>query len=499
MTEGIGEFFEEHAESTDLGRQALRGGLISVAIQYGNAVFQIIASIVLARLLSPEDFGLVAIVTVLTSFAPLLIDFGLGDATAQRSTITQSQVSSLFWLSAAIGLAVALVVAACSPLIASLYAEPRLQPIALSIAITFVLSGMSIQHLALLRRTMQFGKIGRIQILGTLAGMVVAIALALCGYGYWALVLRPITNSLSVAVGAWTACRWRPRHPVFDKDVSSMVRFGLNIVGFSVTYTLAKSADRLVLGLVYRPDQVGYYQNAINLYENSIQMGLVQVHRVGSTALSKLQSNPAALRERYQAGLSVVAYFVMPLASILSVTGKDLTVILLGEKWHAAGVLLSVIALKGIFHVIESSQGWLHLSIGTADRWQRWGLVATPVLVGAVLAGLPFGPIGVAAAIVIACMLNSVPSVVYAGRPIGIDAALVIRTVYRQLIGAVATAAGGWWLQTTILPDYPILARVVLAGCFCACIYLAVVVVVFRFVEPIRVIGSIVRDLLGRR
>jgi PST family polysaccharide transporter len=92
-----------------------------------------------------------------------------------------------------------------------------------------------------------------------------------------------------------------------------------------------------------------------------------------------------------------------------------------------------------------------------------------------------------------------VPSVVYAGRPIGIDAALVIRTVYRQLIGAVATAAGGWWLQTTILPDYPILARVVLAGCFCACIYLAVVVVVFRFVEPIRVIGSIVRDLLGRR
>jgi PST family polysaccharide transporter len=278
-----------------------------------------------------------------------------------------------------------------------------------------------------------------------------------------------------------------------------MVRFGLNIVGFSVTYTLAKSADRLVLGLVYQPDQVGYYQNAINLYENSIQMGLVQVHRVGSTALSKLQSNPAALRERYQAGLSVVAYFVMPLASILSVTGKDLTVILLGEKWHAAGVLLSIIALKGIFHVIESSQGWLHLSIGTADRWQRWGLVATPVLVGAVLAGLPFGPIGVAAAIVIACMLNSVPSVVYAGRPIGIDAALVIRTVYRQLIGAVATAAGGWWLQTTILPDYPILARVVLAGCFCACIYLAVVVVVFRFVEPIRVIGSIVRDLLGRR
>ena len=143
-------------------------------MQYGNAALQIVAAIVLARLLAPEDFGLVAIVTVLTSFAPLLIDFGLLDATAQRSRITPAQVSGLFWVSSGIGLAVAVVVAACSPLIAWLYGEPRLQPIALCTAITFVLSGLSNQHMALLRRTMQFGKIGQIQFLGTLAGIVVA-------------------------------------------------------------------------------------------------------------------------------------------------------------------------------------------------------------------------------------------------------------------------------------------------------------------------------------
>jgi len=228
-------------------------------------------------------------------------------------------------------------------------------------------------------------------------------------------------------------------------------------------------------------------------------MGLVQVHRVGSTALSKLQSNPAGLRDKYALGLSVVAYFVMPMASILSVTGKDLTVILLGEKWHAAGALLSIIALKGIFHVVESSQGWLHLSIGTADRWQRWGLVATAVLVASVLVGLPFGPTGVAAAIVVACMLNALPSVVYAGHPIGIDAALVVRAVYRQLIGAIVTAAAGWWIETMVLPGYSIFVRVVLAGSFCVCIYLAVVVGLFRFVQPIRVARSIAQDLLGRR
>src|SRR5258707_12689826 len=143
MAEGAGAYFEDHKESGDLGRLALRGGIASVAMQYGSGALQIAAAVVLARLLAPEDFGLVAIVTVLTSFAPMLIDFGLGDATVQRTKITRGQVNCLFWLSSGIGLAVAVIVAACSPLIAWIYGEPRLEPIALCIAITFVLGGAS--------------------------------------------------------------------------------------------------------------------------------------------------------------------------------------------------------------------------------------------------------------------------------------------------------------------------------------------------------------------
>ena len=499
MAEGVGVYFEDHRELKDLGRLALRGGIVSVAMQYGNGALQIAAAIILARLLAPEDFGLVAIVTVLTSFAPLLIDFGLGDATTQKSKITQTQVSSLFWLSSVIGLTIAVVVAACSPLIAWLYRDPRLEPIALYAAITFVLAGVSNQHLALLRRTMQFGKIAKIQLLGTLAGIAIAVIIAICGYGYWALVLRPITNSFCVAFGAWLACRWRPGFPVFDSEVKSMVRFGLHVVGFSVTYTLARAVDRIALGLFYRPDQVGYYQNAMTLYDNSIFSALIQMHTVGSAALSKLQSNPAALRKKYEAALSALAFFVMPLAAILSVTAEDLTVILLGEKWRAAGSLLSIIALRGIFHVVEGSQGWLHLSVGRADRWRNWGIVSLVVQVVAVLGGLPFGAKGVAVAVVAASLLIAVPSITYAGRPIGIGAALVIRAVRPQLIGAISTAVGGWWLQTTILTDYSSFVRIVLSGGFCIRIYLAIVVGLFRLSEPIRVVGSIVQDFMGRR
>jgi PST family polysaccharide transporter len=186
----------------------------------------------------------------------------------------------------------------------------------------------------------------------------------------------------------------------------------------------------------------------------------------------------------------------MPLAAILSVTGEDVTVLLLGAKWRAAGFLLRIIALRGVFQVIESSQGWLHLSIGKAHRWRNWGIVALCVQIAAVLAGLPFGPRGIAIACVIEAALIAVPSIMYAGRPIGVGSAIVVRAVGRQLIGAIGAVAGGTWLQMTILGHLPSLARIILSTCFCASIYLAVVVGLFRLSEPLRVARSVVQGRL---
>lgn len=496
MSRSTQAYFEEHQVSGDLAHLAVRGGVISVAMQYGNGALQVIGAIILARLLTPSDFGLVAIITVLTSFVPLLIDFGLGDATTQRSRINPGQISSLFWITSGVGAAVAVAVAACSPLIAAVYREPLLEPIALCSAITFVLWGVSNQHLALLRRTMQFGRIARIQLMGTLAGNVIGIAFAVGGLGYWALVARPIANALWVAGGAWRGCPWRPGRPVFDAEVRSMTRFGMHVMGFSITYAVAKAVDRILLALFYSPAQVGYYQNATTLYENSIFSVLAQVHTVGSAALSKLQSDPVALGMRYEAALSTLAFFVMPLAAVLSVTGEDLTVVLFGVKWRAAGLLLRIIALRGIFQVIEGSQGWLHLSVGRADRWRNWGVVTLAAQVAAVLAGLPFGPAGVAIACVIEAAVIAIPSISYAGRPIGLGSARVLRAVGPQLLGAAGAAAGGTWLQMTALGHLPVLARILMSTCVCACIFLTVVVGLFRLSEPLRVARSVVQSRL---
>ena len=500
MAETGEAYFEEHKaheQSNAPGPQALRGGAISVTMQYGNVVLQIVSAIVLARLLTPEDFGLVAIIMILTSFAPSLIDFGLGDAAVQRTKITRNQVSSLFWLSSGIGLVIALVLAACGPLIAWIFHDPRLEAIAIYSSPTFIFCGLSTQHLALLRRRTQFGAISKVVVLGSLAGFAAALVAAVCGYGYWALVVRPIVTALSVAIGAWYACRWRPGFPIFDSEVASMVRFGRHVVSFLFLNCIARVIDRIVLGFFYSVEVVGYFQNAVSLYD-SYFAALGPLHNVASAALSKLQSNPTALRQEYGAALSILSFFVMPAAAILSVTSQDVTTLLLGKKWQAAGVLLSILALRGIPQVVEWSQGWIHLAIGRADRWRNWGIVTFAVHLVAVLAGLPYGPTGIVAAIVIANFLFAIPSVVYAGSPIGIDAAFVIRATGRQLIGATVTAVGGWWAQATVLVGFPSVIRIILSAGICISVYLVIVVGLFRLVQPISVLVKVVQSQLSR-
>jgi O-antigen/teichoic acid export membrane protein len=490
-------YFQDHKASGELGRLALRGGVISVVSGYGNGVLLIIAAIVLARLLTPDDFGLVAIITVMTSFAPILIDLGMGDATTQRKRIAQGQVSSLFWLSSGIGFAIAVALAACGPLIALLYRDPRLESVALYSAITFALSGMSCQHVSLLRRTMQFAAVAKIQFVSTLVGIAVAIAAAICGFGYWALVLRPIVSAACLTAGAWRACQWRPGFPVFDSEVKSMILFGMHVATFSLVHTFARAADRIALGLFYKPNQVGFYQMASTLYDNSIVSTLSQLHNVGSAALSKLQSDHSAIQQKYEAALSALAFFVMPIAAIMSVTAQDIVVILMGEKWRAAGSLLSIIALGGIFRVIEGSQGWLHLSLGAPDRWKNWGIITAIVQVMAILGGLPFGTTGVAIAILIAGSLIAIPSISYAGRPADIGAELVIRAAGPQLLGAIFTAAAGWLLQIVALGQFSALFRIFLSTGFCVSFYLLIVVGLLRLTEPIELAVRLVRDHLS--
>jgi len=190
------------------------------------------STVVLARLLTPQDFGLIAMVTVITGFVMMFKDMGLSMATVQRDEVNHAQISTLFWINVGLSLCVMLLTAALAPVIAWFYGEPRLVWVTLALASAFIFGGFTVQHQALLRRQMRFGTLAVIGIISMVVGIITAIIAALSGAGYWSLVLMQLATAITIAIGVWVGCDWRPGLFVRRSGIRKMLAFGGNLTGF---------------------------------------------------------------------------------------------------------------------------------------------------------------------------------------------------------------------------------------------------------------------------
>lgn len=486
-------YFNETPTQEDLHLRSLRGGAVSVVAQGTNMVLQVASTIVLARLLLPEDIGLVAMAVALTGFATVFVDLGTRDAVAQRGTVNEGEISALFWITFGTGLALAIGAVAAAPLIARFYDESRLQSIATALSLTFLLPALHSQQYALMRRALRFNSLALIDVGANVLGTAIAVLLAYLGYGYWALVWKPIVTALCVTVGVWASCGWHPGRPTMTPGVREMIKFGLNITGFTMADYVARSADRVALGYTAGPKELGYYQNAFVIYDNPLALFTVPLHGVAVASLSKLREDLAELKRAWSTALSSLAFFSAPAFAILAVTAQDIVVLLLGSKWAQAGPILAILALRGPVHVVERTLGWLHVAAGRADRWRHWGFLSAAMLLVALLCGLPFGALGIASAYTVSMYILFVPALAYAGKPLGIGAADVLKAVGPQLATALATAAFGFLMARTVLVEMPSLARLLLVSAVCAAAYLVIMIFGFRLTKPLAVAASLVR------
>lgn len=485
-------YFNESSAGNELHHRSLRGGAISLVAQGGGVVLQVVSTIVLGRILLPEDFGLVAMVSAVTGFASIFVDLGTRDAVAQRGSIREGEVSALFWITFAIGLALTTVTLVISPFIAAFYGDPRLEYIAMAMSTTFVLPALYFQQYALMRRALMFKTLAMIDIGANLAATVISIGLAFWGRDYWALVWKQVLTAAFTAAGVWATCGWWPKRPTFTPTVKELLGFGLNVTGFTISDYIARSVDRIALGYKTGPRELGYYQNAYTVYDNGINV-CSPLHNVATAALSKLRDDIGGLRRAWENALSTLTYFLAPAFALVAVVGQDLVVLLLGDKWKGAGVILSVLALRGPAHVVERTLGWLHVTAGRPERWRRWGLLNCALTIVALLCGLPYGAIGVATAYVVYTWLTFVPAIAYAGHPLGISARDVVRVVGPQVGTALLIAGLGFALGHTLLQDLHHLTRLVLLGVVCGVVYIGVMTLVFRKTKPLTVALSLVR------
>jgi len=393
--EALNAFSTEYLRG-DLKGRSVRGGVLTASAQGTTFVLTTAMTIVLARLLTPADFGLVAMVTAITGLGQAFADLGLSEATIQRENITHEQVSALFWINVAIGLGLMLVTAGLAPLLVWFYSEPRLKALTLVLALTFLICGLRVQHNALIQRQMRYAAIAIRDIVAAAAAVAAAITLAWRGAGYWAIIAYPLTfNSTAVAL-TWMMIRWVPGPPQRGVQVRSLLTFGGNVASSYLISYLSRSADSVLIGWYWGASPLGLYSRAYNLLLRPVNQLNAPLSTIMVPALSRLQNDPERFARYYLRAIKLITWITAPVFGFLIVAAEPVIRLVLGNKWLAAAPVFQILAIAALAQMLFGPTSWLFVSRGEPARMFKLTLILTPILIGSYIIGLPFGIKGVA-------------------------------------------------------------------------------------------------------
>src|SRR5262249_13528297 len=371
---------------------------------------QIVSTVVLARLLTAADFGLIAMVTTVSL---LLVNFGLNgftEAVIQSEKLDHDLASNLFWINVAAGFLLTLGLAGAGGILARFYGNPRVAGAAIGISLTIITTSCSVLHLALLKRAMRFSALSVNDIVASAVSVSVSILLAGLNFGSWALVAGAIARPVSQSIGAWWMCRWLPGLPRRADDTVPRVRFALYIYGrFAINYCV-RNMDNLLVRWRFGPALLGFCQKDYDLFLLSASQLVARLTTVAVSALSRLDRESSEYRRALLAALSTTAFVGMGLGAALTLTGKDVIRLLLGPGWEQAGQIFTLFGPGVGIMLLYNTHCWIHLSIGTPARWLRWVFVEFTLTGLLFVAGLRYGPAGVAAAWTASFWILTIPA-----------------------------------------------------------------------------------------
>ncbi len=425
----------------NLREKVIRGGSARICAQAANFLIRVGSLMVLARLLSPQDFGLIGMVTAFTGVLDLFRDFGLSAASVQRATVTEEQTSTLFWINVLVGGMLTIVALALAPLVATFYHEPRLLSVTSVLAIGFLLNGAGVQHSSVLQRQMRFTALALIGVVSLILSTVVAIAMAKAGYGYWALVAMTISTPLVATLGFWMAASWVPGTPRRRAGIRSMMRFGGTVTLNGLVVYIASNFEKVLLGRYWGAEAIGIYGRAYQLIRIPTDNLNSAVGEVAFAALSRLQDDPERLKRYFLKGYSLVVALTLPITIACALFADDVIFVLLGPKWNGAVEIFRLLAPTILVFALANPLGWLLSALGLVERLLKIALVLAPLMIGGYIVGLPYGPIGVAVAYSAVMTLMVVPIVAWAVHGTVVSVSDILRVLCPPL-GASIVAAG---------------------------------------------------------
>ncbi len=388
-----------------LKQRSVHGAVATFAAQGLRFLLQFGSQIMLARLLAPADFGLIAMVAPVLAFVQIFNELGLSQATIQRKEITQGELTALFWINTLISLVMALVMAAISPLVARFYGEPRLTVICMCAASLLVISGLSAQQIALMNRRMHFTTLAKIDVACAAFAAAAGLCAALAGLGYWSLVLMQAVNSGTILILSWVLSGWRPSLPRREAGVGAMLRFGGHLTGYNLINFAGTNCDSVLIGKLGGSIALGLYDRAYRLVAAPIWQITLPVERIATSLLSRLHMWPDRYRSAFLQMLQILALITVPAMVFVAVAAGTLVPLLFGAAWVEAAPIVSALAISAAFVPLSIGSYWLFVSQNRAGEQLACVGIKTAIAFAALLAGLHWGALGVARSYAIFALL----------------------------------------------------------------------------------------------
>ena len=444
----------EHGSDTGrLQKRVARGLTWTLIDTWGSQLLALVIFVVLARLLSAADFGLVALAAVFIFFAQLIVDQGLGDALIQRRSLTRSHIDTAFWASMAMGGLLTIVGLLLAAPIAALLDEPRLAPILQVLSLTFVLAALNSIQLALLRREMAFRSLAVRRLVAVTGGGAVGISFALAGYGVWALVAQQLANAALSVLMLWRVSPWRPSRHVSRSDFRDLFSFGINVVAGDILHYFSRNMDNLLIGIFLGTVPLGFYAVAYRILDTSQALLVNAARKLAFPVFSRLQNNPDRIRRAYlraARGLSVV---FLPGYIGLALVAQEAIVVIFGERWLPSAPVATMLFLIGPVLTVQLFSGAVLNAVGRPEVTFRIRLITSIVNVtGFFIAVTVFRDIvAVAAAFVVRGYLV-MPLVVYwLWRYVGIPISAHVRQLFAPAFATAVMALAVIGVKITLL------------------------------------------------
>ena len=439
-----------------------------------RAVLQIVQVAVLARLLTPEDYGLIAMVGVVLSFAGLFADLGVNSAFMQRQEVSMEQRSSLFWFNVALGVGVSLLVFAASPLLAWFFGDERLMPLIMLSATTFVIGSLGQQVRMAAEKELDFRVIALLEISAAVLGFISALLMAVSGWGVYSIVFGGIASAIFGSTFAWRylARGWRPMWRLRMVDVRPFLGFGGAMVATNIVNQINVTIDLFLGGRILGAAQLGLYSVPRNLVLQLQSMVNPIITRVGFPLIAQVQHDVVRVRAIYLKTLNMTASTNAPLYVGIAAFAPELVTVLLGDGWQGSVSLLRILALWGFFRSIGNPAGSLLFGMGRADLALKWNASLLFIIPPVVWLGSQYGAEGMSWALLGLMIVLYIPGWYILIRPLS-QAGLTEYSVavLRPFLLALFSMVPAYWVAAQL---DGIIVRLIVAVMISALLYLTI-------------------------